>query len=379
MQPGPTILLIGLGHLGSVLLELMARQEWIGRIVACSRNRQRGEARCNLARLGGMAQGFSPDIEYLQLDLADRERCAETVRRLDPDLVLGTATMQTWWLPELLPDDAAQRLKRARFGMWLPCHLAPTLALMEALAEAEYAGPVLTAPFPDVVNCVLDRIELAPTCGVGNLDEIVPKIRLGAAQRLEVPVETIQVQLVAHHALESAAFSGAAMPIPYFLRILQDGRDVTPEINTDQLLFTPYPLPGGPAIAYLTSGSTLRLVEAVLKETVTLLHAPAPGGLPGGYPVMAGSGKVAPTAIEGLSLEEAIAINERSHPFDGIERIAEDGTTVFVGETVETLRTELGYDCERLEPHAAERRGTELIARFREYAARHGVDLEPFV
>jgi hypothetical protein len=287
--------------------------------------------------------------------------------------------MQTWWLPELLPEDAAQRLKRARFGMWLPCHLAPTLALMEALAEAQFAGLVLTAPFPDVVNCVLGRIDLAPTCGVGNLDEIVPKIRLGAAQRLDVPLKTIQVQLVAHHALESAAFSGAAEPIPYFLRILQDGREVTSEIDADELLFAPYPLPGGPAIASLTSGSTLRLMEALLNETATPLHAPAPGGLPGGYPVMAGSGKVTPAAIEGLTLDEAIAINELSHPFDGIERIAKDGSAVFMEETVETLRTELGYDCERLEPSAAESRGTELVARFREYAGRHGVNLERFV
>lgn len=373
------ILLVGLGHLGGVLLELMARQEWIGRIVACSRNPQRGEARCNLARLGGMAQGFSPDIEYLQLDLIDRERVAETVHLLAPDLILSTATMQTWWLPELLPEDANRRLRRARFGMWLPCHLAPTLALMEALAEAGFAGPVLTAPFPDAVNCVLGKINLAPTSGVGNLDEIVPKIRLGAAQHLGAPVETIKVQLVAHHALGSAAFSGAAEPIPYFLSVLQDEEDVTPEIDTDQLVFSPYPLPGGPAIAFLTSATILRLMAAVLRETMTLLHAPAPGGLPGGYPVLAGSGKVTPAPISGLSLEEAIDINERSHPFDGIERIAEDGTAIFVEETVETLRTELGYDCHRLEPLAAESRGTELLDRFREYAARHGVNLERFV
>lgn len=376
MRPKPNILLFGLGHLGGVLLELLARQEWIGRITACSRDRRRGEARSNLARLGAMAQGCTPDIEYLQLDLTERERCAETLHRLAPDLVVSTASMQTWWLAELLPEEAARRLRRARFGMWLPCHLAPTLALMQGVAMAEFAGPVLSAPFPDVVNAVLGKIDLAPTCGVGNLDELVPKIRLGAAARLGVSVEAVEVQLVAHHALESAAFSGLFEPIPYFLRLLLDGHDVSSQIDPDELLFSPYPLPGGPAIAHLTSGSTLRLIAAVLSETTTSLHAPAPAGLPGGYPVLAGSGRVVPAPLEGLTLAEAITLNERSHPFDGIGQITDEGAVVFMAETVEILRSELGYDCRPLLPSEAAPRGRELVARFREYARRHGVEID---
>lgn len=372
-----TVLLVGLGHLGGVVLELLARDSAVGRIVACSRRRERGEARCNLARLGSLAQGREPHVDYLQLDLAERDRLAETIHRLAPDLILHTASMQTWWLTELLPEAAAEPLRRARFGLWLACHLAPCLLLMDAVVAADFRGPVLTAPFPDVVNCILGRLGRAPTSGVGNVDEIANKLRLVAAARLRAEPEAVEVLLVAHHALEPAAFGGRVGEIPpYFARVLHRGRALGGELDVDELLLTPYPLPAGAAWAFLTAGSTLRLIRALLGEVEILLHAPGPHGLPGGYPVRVGGGRIEAAAVDGLTLEEAIAINERSHPFDGIERIEPDGTAVLVDETAEIARRELGYDCPRLVPSEAALCGAELVARFREYAGRHGVDLD---
>ena len=380
-MPKPTILVIGLGHLGGVTLELLARQDRVGRIVGSSRHPERGAARCNLARLGAMAQGHAGDIEFRQLDLRNVDQVSESIQELAPDLILSTASLQTWWLPELLTEEAARRLARARFGAWLPVHLTLNLDLMRAVEASEYPGPVLTAPFPDVVNCILDRLGMAPTCGVGNIDEVVPKVRWLAAERLQLPASEIEVTLVGHHALQKAVFRSPrdeaplAVP-PFYLRIDHDGRDITDEIGGRDLLLEPSPLPGGPAWGFLTSGSTVRLVEAFLSDEDVYLHAPSPGGLPGGYPVVVGSGVVRPRSLPDLSLGEAIQINERSHPFDGIHSIEEDGTTIFEPMTVQVLREELGYDCESLPPHEAAERSRELMARFREYAQQWGVDLE---
>jgi hypothetical protein len=371
-------MLIGLGGLGGVVLELLAREECLGRIAAADRNVEHGIARCNLARIGAMAQGYQPEIEFLPLDLNNREAVAEAVQREAPDLILSTASMLTWWLPDLLPEPQATRIKSAGFGVWLPVHLTLTLKLMETLREAGYGGHVLTAPFPDIVNNILGKLDLAPTCGIGNLDEIVPKVQLLAARRLEARPEDVKVTLVAHHALEPAVFGATAaddIP-PYFLRVEYDGVDVTAVINADEILLAPYELPPGPAIHFLTAGSTVRLIRALFSETDTSLHAPAPNGLPGGYPILASSDGVRPAPIEGLTLQEAIAINERSHRFDGIETIEEDGTAVFVAERAQILRDELGYECERLAPEEAEERAEELIARFKEYARKHGADLD---
>ncbi len=373
----PTVMLIGLGDLGGVILELLARDERLGRIVVGSRSAERGRARCNLARLSAMAQGLHPRIEFVALDLDDRDAAAAAIARAAPDLILSTASRLTWWLPDLLPEAAATPIKRAGFGVWLPVHLAPTLKLMEAVHMTGYAGHTLTAPFPDVVNPILERLQRAPTCGIGNLDEIVPKIQTMAAERLGCATESVQVHLVAHHAIWRAAFTGVKNEAPpYFLRVEREGVDVTDEVRADELLFAPYPITSGRATHFLTAGSALRLIRALLSKSKIFLHAPAPYGLPGGYPIVASAEGVRPALPDGLSLDEAISINERSHRFDGIETIERDGSVVFRADAAEALRETLGYDCARLHPTEADARGEELVARFREYARRHGVDID---
>ncbi|RPJ84420.1 MAG: hypothetical protein EHM13_04375, partial [Acidobacteria bacterium] len=233
----PTVLLVGPGGLGGAILDLLARETWPGPIVVAGRDEDRGARRANVARLAAVALGFDPDIRFERIDLADIGSTARALARLRPALVVSTASMQSWWLADLLPEKPAARLRRARFGAWLPVHLVPTRKLMEAARAAGHGGIVLTAPFPDIVNPVLGRLGLAPAAGLGNVDEIVPKIELLAARRLGVATESIRVYLVGHHSLEAAAFGDRAATVPpHYLRIEHDGIDVTAEVGGEDLL-----------------------------------------------------------------------------------------------------------------------------------------------
>jgi len=371
-----TIMIIGLGDLGGIVLEMLAREDDALRIIVGSRNADRTLARCNLARVGAIAQGRQPEIIFERVDLNEPATVAAAVQRHDPKLVLTTATMHTWWLTDLLPPESAAPIKAAGFGTWLPVHLAPTRRLMQALKEIDYEGFTLTAPFPDVVNPILHRLGLTPTCGVGNVDEIVPKIRHLAARKLGAPLDAIRVSLVAHHALVSAAYRGATDRIPpHHLRIFHDDEDVTQRVDAEALAVSKYPFPPGRSSHFLTAGCIVRLIRAFFAEEEIALHAPAPGGLPGGYPVLVNREGIRPAPIPDLTLKEAIAINERSHIFDGIERIEDDGTVIFAPRSVQLMRDALGYECDRLPPEEAEARAHELIACFRVLAERHGVEL----
>ena len=57
--------------------------------------------------------------------------------------------------------------------------------------------------------------------------------------------------------------------------------------------------------------------------------APAPGGLPGGYPIVIEGGEVALDLPPGLSRDEAIAFNSYQGTRDGVEGIEPDGTLHF--------------------------------------------------
>lgn len=373
---GASLFLIGLGDLGGVILELLARQEGVERILVGSRNMARGEARCNLARLGGIAQGYSPDIEFVSLDLNRIEETAQIISRVSPSIIVSTASLMTWWLPDLFPLEQRTQLLQAGFGAWLPVHLTLPMKLMQALQMADYCGHTLIGSYPDVVNPILRALGMTPTSGFGNLDEVVPKIRWLAAKQLGVHPYDLQVTFVGHHALEAWVFGDReGEPPPYFLRIVLQDQDVTAKVEADRLLLSPYPLPAGPLWHFLSASSAVRLVRALLSEDKAAIHAPGPMGLPGGYPILADRQGLELALPEDLSLEKAIDINTRSHRFDGIDRIEEDGTVVFCAEKAKVMQNTLGYGCEQLKPEEAEPRAYELIDRFRQYAAKHKVEI----
>jgi hypothetical protein len=241
---------------------------------------------------------------------------------------------------------------------------------------AEFEGISILAPYPDVVSPVLKGMGLTPTTGFGNIDEMVPKVRLLAAGELGLPPAALEVTLVAHHALEKWAFSDAAEEAPpYYIKVEHEGQDVTQAVQADRLLLRPYPLPTGPQWHFLSAASAVRLVEAFFKKDEVQLHAPGPTGLPGGYPVRVNREGLQIALPSDLALEDAVAINDRSHRFDGIEGVGEDGTVTFTPQTVRILRETLGYDCKRLPPEESEHYARELIRRFRTYAEDRGVIL----
>ena len=106
------------------------------------------------------------------------------------------------------------------------------------------------------------------------------------------------------------------------------------------------------------------------------MHAPGPLGLPGGYPVSIGDGKIAVPSIRDLSLDEAISINEQSHQFDGIARIEENGAVVLTEAAIGVMRDSLGYDNGTVQPAEVDDHANELARWFNEYARRHDVDVE---
>lgn len=369
------VMLIGLGDLGGVVLDLLAREDDITEIVVGARNLDRAGARCNLSTMSAVAGGHIPNIKLVRADLNEPEQVAEAIVRQQPDVLLSTATMLSWWAPGLLPPEPAAALKKARFAAWLPAHLAPSINFMNAVRMAQYSGATLIASFPDAVNPVLGKLGLAPTCGVGNIDEIAAKVRWLAARKLGVSLGQITVRLVAHHALEPLVFAERDLrrqASPYLLQIEHDGCDVTQAVAADELLFSPFPLTSGRITHTFTASSAVALVRALLGDREVLTHVPGPQGLPGGYPVRVSRGRVWMNTSP-FTMEEAVATNVRAQAYDGVEAILDDGTVLVEEESAAVLKSELGIDVRKITPATVDEQATELVFRFNQLAARHGV------
>lgn len=368
-------MIIGTGDLGGHVLEMLVRAPGARRIVTADVNEEWGYRKTNIAAFGAAQLGLYPEVEFRKLDLYNVEQTAETIAKVAPEIIYSAVSLQSWWVINTLPKDEFERLDKARFGPWLPMHLTLVYKLMEAVKQTGLDIRVINSAFPDAVNPVLHKVGLAPTIGIGNVANPVPAIRGSIAFRLARPMRDVTVFFVAQHYVSHyLPRFGTTGGAPYYLKAMVDGRDVTGEVDVDEVfsdLPTRFRRPGGRDGQILTASSAAGIILAMADDTGAFMHAPAPSGLPGGYPVRVdamGGELVLPAD---LSREEAIRVNEEGQRCDGIERIDQDGTAHFTENAVAIMQEMLGYDCQVMKLDETEERARELDGRFKEFARKY--------
>jgi hypothetical protein len=355
-------LLISLGQLNGHILEALARAGHFDEIVVAGRDPGRGARKANQARIGAAIEGRYPVIRFIELDI-DRASASATLRDIAPDVALAAPSMLPWWRLERLSGQVGQAARAVPFAGWLACHLAPMMAVRRAWADSGLAAPWVGASYPDVVNAILHRTGPGPVCGVGNVDEVIPKVRFAVAAHTDCDPAEIGVWLVAQHALEYFVYretetSPEEAP-PFLLRAESSGRDLT-AIARDGL-FAPYPIPYELDFNLLTASSACRLLPALAGLETAYMHLPAPDGLPGGYPVCVEAGRLSLDLPADWAREDAIDCCLASLPWDGLNSIEEDGTAVFTPAASQALYELTGKKYELLSPHQAPSMAAALV------------------
>ena len=364
------VAVMGIGDLGGTILRILAQTPEVTRLYALDVDEARLATEVADA---GAVSSYGEDssrIDPIAVDMRNTDALATTLARIQPDVVVNTATLQSWWVITQLPQPLWRRLEeQARFGPWLPMHLTLALKLMQALRTSGLAPAVVNVAFPDAVNPVLAGQSLAPTCGAGNSDLLRAGIRWAAARRLNVPVRDVAVYLLAHHFhvvyfwMELEQKESLA-DHPYWLRVMVGDADVTAELGAESLLAEAgRALPRGRAIMARTAASAVEKVRHLLQDHGHLSHAPGPAGLAGGYDVRLARSGAKVVLPQGVSFQQARAMIERAQRGDGIESIRPDGSVVFTRTAHEAMLDVLGYDCPVLRPGESEARADELRAR----------------
>lgn len=369
-----TILVFGAGVIGGQTADLLARMDDRYRVVLVARDLEQVCRRANLAITVALNLGFAPIVEARDTDVYDVERTADMVTEIDPDLIINATSVQTFWRISLLPRPLFEMLDRARIGPWLPNHLATALAVMRAARLSGARAPVVNASFPDAVNPALATIGLAPLVGAGNIANLVPTLRRAAGASLGIAPSGFSLWMIAHHyACNSISSHGHPGGAPTALRIRLN--DSGAEVGLDSaVLFEavngPFRRVRGIDGQIVAASATAAMADAVLADTVRAMHAPGVAGLPGGYPVRVGNGAVALDLPEGMSQEEAVAINRAGQRLEGIDAIEADGTIRFAAEQMEFLNATFGYHCSQMKVEDAQYWADELQARYRSIARR---------
>ncbi len=350
------LLLISLGKLTGAVLEAAARDPRFDRIVVAGRQAAYGQAKVNQARIGAALEGRYPEIAFERFDF-NEPGAAAVLKRLAPDVAFAAPSLLPWWKIAASPNPKARDVP---FAGWIACNLAPMLKLAAVWEEAGLACPWVGAAYPDVVNAVLAATGPAPTVGCGNIAEAIPKIRFAVAAATGAPAQEVEVRLVAEHALEFRHYAdpgGRDLP-PFLLEARWRGRDVSAEAEAG--LTEPMPIPYDLDFNLLAASATTGLLAALAGAGEFTGHAPAPNGLLGGYPIRASRGKVELDLAPGWTLGEALAVNRRSLPYDGIAAIEPDGLVHFTDRTAAALQALLGRPVDRLKPEEAPTHAAEL-------------------
>lgn len=366
---GKTVMLCGIGEVGVWTLEFLARSDGVDRIVTFDINEEFGTHRTSLVVASSVFQGFTKKFEFRRNDLNQIDATAKLLDEIRPDVVFNNTTIQAPHLEELatFSRDVRDKLAPLGYGPWLPWNLVLVTKLMEAISKSGLQPHVVNMSFPDVVNpAIWKHFGFGPTVGAGNLDILAAMAIQHVSITEGVPVCDVNLYFVASHGF---TFYGPRLGVPFFLKILVGDRDITHKYDVNQLLeqwveALRLKARGGCVVYSHYGASAAKNIMAILRDTNEFTHAPSPNGLPGGYPVRLSAKGAEVILPNGLTLEQAIKINEDGAKFDGIESIENDGTIVYTDKNYVVMK-ELGYDCKRLPFDELESRSEELKVLYR--------------
>lgn len=375
VSEAPRVLLIGAGDLTVRLCHLLASAEPAMRLVVASRSLERATRFANLTKLAATNLDQIQEVEPLALDVADVDRTAAEIRRIQPEIIFMGASIQAARAIMDLPADLFKRLDDAQLGPWLPMHLTLVYELMQATQLADSRAVVVNGAYPDAVGPALATVGLAPDVGIGNIGNIVPGISWAAAQELGVSPAEVSVKVVGHHYFSHHVHRfGEAHDIPHLLDVTVGPSRVSVDSAAVYAhLAGALRRQGGKEGQQLTATSAARLILALLSHQSRAQHAPGPGGLVGGYPVRVSRDGVELDLSPDIDVSAAEAVNQRCQELDGIARIAPNGTVHFTDERMAVMQDMLGYQCSELKIADSRLAAMELAQRYEAFLAKHGL------
>jgi len=322
-----TVLIIGAGDLGERFAAGLAAAGRVRRLVLVSRTGA-AEAAATIASAHDVL------AEPVACDATRPGDVADLLTRTAPDLVIQSAAGRGPWALAGRDDEAARAVGAAGFALRLPYQLPVPLAVMRAVRDTGYAGPVANVSLPDVTGPVLARLGLAPTIGLGNVGMVL--LRARAVLRAAAPDAGLPlIRVLAHHSQLSPVMQARQPADPAARARIWVGEPGRP---ADGLAYQAPPIAPSPRYNYVTAAAALPVLLALLPGAAPLRWStPSPAGLPGGYPVRIDGGQAELDLPPGLSRHEAIAFNERLARADGVQRIDGDGTVHFTAACREAV------------------------------------------
>lgn len=192
------VLIAGYGSAGQYLTDFLLKDHRIASVheihIMSRKSTEEVTPRLDLSRVSaGISERFIPLI-YHQCDFNNIESMAHILNKVKPNVVVYTGRYAAGF-----KYGSFSYPNNIGYGVWMPMSFPYIYNLMKAVKMSGRSTRVINTSFPDGVNYLLGQIDLAPYCGAGNINHLIPRIRNAVAKKLDEPVKNIDVSLACAH------------------------------------------------------------------------------------------------------------------------------------------------------------------------------------
>jgi len=375
---GNSVMVFGLGEVGSSAVHLLARQEGVSNIITCDKRVNAGSLLTEYAAVAAGNQGYCKTIKFEECDVFDIDATAELIHKYNPDIIYSSLVMLSWKWPYLLPPDQAVAIKRS-VATLVPGHLVLIKKLMQAVKKSGCNPVCIQNSMPDNVNPILHKCGLSVLTGAGNIDNVASEIKRRISVEEKVPMNDVTVYLIMEHFAGVMGTRGTN--IPYFVKVMIGDKDITKKYDRDSFISDrirsrrPADGSSGPTVitsSVLAASSGVHVISAILNDTNEFFHTCGPNGLVGGYPVRISANGVKIELPQEITMEEAININTETAKLEGYKEIKDDGTIIVTDEAREITKNVLGFDCKEIRPDDIDQWANQLVKIFKKLGEKNG-------
>lgn len=348
------VAIIGLGSVGNYLLNYLNKwdEENIEIYIGC-RNIEKAQKDVNISKVASLIRDNKTKNIYIKsLDLDDVESIKKFFDEINPDFVVNSSRVYSG----LKYGSISWKNIRA-YGLWAPLAIKYIKNIMEAHKLAGSNSIVINTSYSDaVIPWLKSAGQNYPDFGSGNLNHLIPRIKMGAAEIIgEKNPSNIDVILATSHFHDVViSKEGQIEGVSPLIKILYNGKEVNVDMNEIwKRCAIEMPVDAKRNMMNASSNFEIirKIVTALKTKTNQIIHTPGVVGNIGGYPVLIeGDSTKASFYEKYFSIDEMREVNRKSIYLDGIEKV-ENGSLFYTDELINKVKKAFNVDIVKEVPY----------------------------
>lgn len=344
------VMILGLGSVGAYLLDYLANSNDPAiSVVVVGRNREKIESDVNIVKVAGMIRGKNKSSIMIEadVDFDHTSQLAECIKKYKPDFIVNSSRVYSG----LKYGSISWKNLRA-YGIWAPLAIKYMKNIMEACEEASSDAIVINTSYSDAVIPWLHSANMPyPDFGSGNINHLLPRIKLALAQKLQITdswnIEIVYATSHFHDVVISK--EGQTEGVEQLIEAYYKEEKIEADWN-EIFRKCKISMPTDAKRNMMNASSNYDIIEkiisAIRKKSIKRFHSPGALGEIGGYPVIVDASRDAVSVYideSKFDINLMRSKNRESIALDGIENV-ENGALIYTDDLIAKVKKAFGEE-----------------------------------